>query len=31
MEARMRPAEVTTSWLRADLFRVVFALERERA
>jgi GntR family transcriptional regulator len=25
-----RPVEVTTSWLRADLFRVVFALERER-
>ncbi len=24
-----RPIEMTTSWLRADVFRVVFALERE--
>lgn len=26
-----RPIEVTTSWLRADVFRIVFALERQQA
>jgi hypothetical protein len=31
MKAHARPAEVTVSWLRADMFRIVFALERQRA
>jgi GntR family transcriptional regulator len=28
--SRRRPVEVTTSWLRADIFRVVFEMGRPR-